>query len=309
MATFLTLPRELRDQILELAILSPFKYNYDATRKPVTMGCFDIELPSNSIPTWSNLLLTNYQLHAETQDLVRIRKPYYYVLDLAVVYTNSDEQSWPTWRYIPPRQPPIIESFDLTILPCYTGAQGGIFSEPSVRDAKVQRALIRLNDYLLTFLRLRKPGDIVRPSRGAYILSLRTKGPRRNGVIKTLRLNINMKDLKEKEIVSLEEVPGRTIKWHPIGPVTLHRYDDTSIENFFSSLIATLKGFLQTENYIHIPVIFFTQIGEIIFSVDGKERARSGTAATLMPADTDSKRLKENKERIRKNRMDFGLSP
>jgi hypothetical protein len=63
-------------------------------------------------------------------------------------------------------------------------------------------------------------------------------------VIKTLRLNINMKDLKEKELVSLEEVPGRTIKWHPIGPITLHRYDDTSIENFFSSIVATLKGFL-----------------------------------------------------------------
>jgi hypothetical protein len=69
-----------------------------------------------------------------------------------------------------------------------------------------------------------------------------------------------------------------------------------------------LRRFLQRENYIHLEVIFFSRIGEIILSVDGKEQATLGTAAALMPADTDSRDLKKYKEKIRKKRMEFGLS-
>jgi hypothetical protein len=99
MATFLTLPQELRDKILTLAIKAPLSPpqppgpNEDHPSFLDNYTSFHDRI--NAIPT----LLVNKQLHRETKAVIdRLPNKHSYDLDILVV---NEEELWPTWLSVP----------------------------------------------------------------------------------------------------------------------------------------------------------------------------------------------------------------
>lgn len=101
----LSLPRELRDIILEFVISAhvepPRHPESDDTPRKASVGsnCLRIPvLPPAEQYATHGLLLTNRQLHHETK--TRLRRPTAYFLDVMMV---NDKELWPTWTCCPAR--------------------------------------------------------------------------------------------------------------------------------------------------------------------------------------------------------------
>lgn len=113
MASFLTLPLELRLVIIQLVVYNeenaPFERPLQTDRVPVKerqhyRGWGDGRTtlctpnPSHYVPKASNLLRTNRQLKSETESLLRKSQSLVYKLDLAIM---QGYELWPTWTSIP----------------------------------------------------------------------------------------------------------------------------------------------------------------------------------------------------------------
>jgi len=114
----LSLPRELRDIILELVInahVEPTSWPaFDHATRKVSVGsnCLRIPVlpPVEQYATYG-LLLTNRQLHHETKSCLR-RLPKAYALDVMMV---SDNELWPTWTCCPARSKEPIDFISINV--------------------------------------------------------------------------------------------------------------------------------------------------------------------------------------------------
>ena len=104
MHSLLSLPREIRDQIIENVILYRKEPPYDpahdvqSRQDPVEQGGLRPPLVSSKIYNATGLLGTNAQLRDETQNRLDQLRPTY-SLDVMVV----DNELWPTWTCCPCR--------------------------------------------------------------------------------------------------------------------------------------------------------------------------------------------------------------
>jgi hypothetical protein len=99
MATFLTLPQELRDKILTLAIEAPLSLLQPPAPSEDHQSSIDNFTSFygriNTIPT----LLVNKQLHRETKAAIdRLPNKHSYELDILLV---NEVELWPTWLSVP----------------------------------------------------------------------------------------------------------------------------------------------------------------------------------------------------------------
>ncbi|KAF2797237.1 hypothetical protein K505DRAFT_322728 [Melanomma pulvis-pyrius CBS 109.77] len=106
MSTLLSLPREIRDIIIDLVLASPSATQAQEThyRRPLTLSNSAkirnrIHVPIAQYPSGLNLLSTCRQLHAEAKECARrLKLPY--TLDLLIA---NETYIFPTWISCPPR--------------------------------------------------------------------------------------------------------------------------------------------------------------------------------------------------------------
>ncbi|KAF2470500.1 uncharacterized protein BDR25DRAFT_35276 [Lindgomyces ingoldianus] len=133
MPSLLSLPRELRDQIIDHVMFSlldaPPAPPKGSSPENFQRKIFDKEptylypkdliyYPSSSAayePTSKGLLQTCHQLRAETLDRRAKLVISSAVLDVMLV---EEKSLWPTWLSIPPKMPPIIERLEIRIRIC-----------------------------------------------------------------------------------------------------------------------------------------------------------------------------------------------
>ena len=116
MQSLLSLPREIRDQIIEHVVLSckepPQDPAHDVQLRQDATGQGALRPPTVSPRTYnaSGLLETSVQLRHETQNrLQQLRLPY--SLDVMVV----DNELWPTWTCCPSRAPGPIDTINVSL--------------------------------------------------------------------------------------------------------------------------------------------------------------------------------------------------
>ncbi|KAF2796469.1 hypothetical protein K505DRAFT_373167 [Melanomma pulvis-pyrius CBS 109.77] len=290
-----TLPLELRDLILDFAIHSPLHPTLPLRRETREKSSLAIQylVPSaQSTPTWLNLLLVNHQLHAETSFLLA-RSPPSYKLDMAVV--NIGQWLWPTFRLIPPRIRPIIPLFDLNLILCHTEDEDRSFIDSTSRDYLGVWIIVQLKYFFRAFLSTRVQGD------GDW--------PAGTAVIKTLRLNIDTKFPGGLQLVTNEEVPGRTFGSNGESRADpLYRYEKGLTKVVAEWLVSRMRARLRGENNKYrADALFFFRVGDIVVSVDGKDQENMDTSDGYMPAETDDESLAVFKRTIREKRKEYGL--
>jgi|SRR5690242_6862644 len=114
MYTLLSLPRELRDQIIEYVLLSHGKPPLDPTNdlelRQSATGQGSLRPPNTRLYGASGLLAANSQLRHETYTrLSQLNVPY--SLDVMVV----DHELWPTWTCCPSRAPGQIDKVNVSL--------------------------------------------------------------------------------------------------------------------------------------------------------------------------------------------------
>ncbi|KAJ8117304.1 hypothetical protein OPT61_g1464 [Boeremia exigua] len=116
MQALLSLPREIRDHIIEYVILSckelPEDPAHDVQPRDDAPGQGALRLPIISPQTYSaaGLLATNHQLRDETHNRLQQIK-LSYVLDVMVV----DNELWPTWICCPSQAPGMIDTIRISL--------------------------------------------------------------------------------------------------------------------------------------------------------------------------------------------------
>lgn len=144
-------------------------------------------------------------------------------------------------------------------------------------------------------------------------LSTRVQGdgdwPAGMAVIKTLRLNIETKLPGGLQLVTDEDVPGRAMEGkREFRADLLYRYEEDYTKKLADWLVSRMRALLRNENNnFRADVLFFMRVGDIIFSVDGKDQENMDTAAGLMPAEADDESLAVFKKSIREKRKEYGL--
>lgn len=116
MSSLLSLPREIRDQIIEYVVLCdnkpPRNPAHETEPRLNHTGQDALRPPKISSKTYnaSGLLGTNTQIRDETQDRLRQLK-LTYTLDVMVV----DHELWPTWTCCPARTSGLIDRVEITL--------------------------------------------------------------------------------------------------------------------------------------------------------------------------------------------------
>ena len=111
----LSLPRELRDIILELVISAhaepPSRPTLDDAARKASVATNCLQLPISQQYSAYGLLLTNRQLHQETKTRLR-QLPTAYSLDVMMV---NRKELWPTWTCCPARSTEPIDSISINV--------------------------------------------------------------------------------------------------------------------------------------------------------------------------------------------------
>jgi hypothetical protein len=146
MVTLLTLPREVRDEILEFVIFA-------RTPSPKTLADLEAQLPKRKDPpTWSgyfgeehpiemlqtapSLLLLNKQIHYETKELLNLRRGITYELDVNLV---CESIMVPHWTCIPLAMD-IVPVIKVSLQSIGKFREDGSFRGQPVRDPRELRS-------------------------------------------------------------------------------------------------------------------------------------------------------------------------
>jgi hypothetical protein len=216
MTHLLTLPRELRDEIIQLVLVTPLSLPRNVERKaandPKQVAFANrihyLVSESDSRPTALGLLLASHKLYVETREaLAKINM--IFTVDLAII---NECWLWPTWRFIPTRTHPCLEQLNINLRMCCTSEERQLqtgFAQRNERHVLSPHPIVQtLCGFLARFLSLGACADIT-PKMEEGIMQ-NDREYKRNFRIKCLQLNIQTDSLKNEE-TSYEQVPGRTI--------------------------------------------------------------------------------------------------
>jgi hypothetical protein len=112
--SLLSLPQEVRDQILDLVLIAqspPPRGPCDKQeRQPTCDFRYHVSLEAYK-PNATGLLLTNHQLSAETKQNIQRKKDLAFRLDVMVV---QERELWPTWTSIPCSNLNLVDTVKVT---------------------------------------------------------------------------------------------------------------------------------------------------------------------------------------------------
>lgn len=216
MPTLLNMPRELRDLIFELTLLSPPRFD-DTVKRKVANDAEDWLL-ANRVhyltsdeqyrPTALSLLLVNHQLYEETSSLFA-RTKLGYKLHMTIVDWCW---LWPTWHYIPTRMNPILDFFDIELYFCRTED----YTEAAYRQMIFPDLYLTLFNFIHRLLHLGPIGDthdMTKPrERIAQATGSQPSSSKHPIAVKTIRLNVKTLGVTDRQPLSREVVPGRTVE-------------------------------------------------------------------------------------------------
>jgi hypothetical protein len=216
MTHLLTLPRELRDEIIQLVLVTPLSLPRNVERKvandPKQVTFVNrihyLVYESHYRPTALGLLLASHKLYVETREaLAKINM--IFTVDVAII---NECWLWPTWRFIPTRIHPCLEQLNINFRMCCTSEERQLqtgFAQRNEWQALTLHPIVQtLCGFLARFLSLGACADIT-PKMEKGIMQ-NDREYKRNFRIKCLQLNIQTDSLKNEE-ASYEQVPGRTI--------------------------------------------------------------------------------------------------
>jgi hypothetical protein len=266
MATLLRLPREIRDFILELVLLSPLYIDQAATRKVITNAeLLRAEWPRFLYPLFTNrihyltcdvfkgpsalaLHLTSRQLYQETSDYLA-RYTLHHQLHVAIIDWTW---LWPTWRYIPLMKATPFDLFEISISSC--SCFGSADEDIDSMQQSVARAFTTLIE---------------------QILLVGAKG----ACFRTLRIDLTTKpSTAPNQPLSLLDVPGRTVEgMKHLTFEPLYACNQEPVEAFASSLDHLIYSILVSHGESIEQGRFYTRkVEKIEFAIDGVMRTTWG---------------------------------
>ncbi|KAF2869221.1 hypothetical protein BDV95DRAFT_578617 [Massariosphaeria phaeospora] len=282
MPGFFDLPRELRDQILDLTLSSPITIPLNSTRKVSNDHVYWHDLRRVFYPTWHaahrpnalGLLLSNRQLYAETFHLLS-KEPPIFVLDLAIV---NESWLWLTWRFIPPNSLPLLEKVQINLIPCCTEEERVLQVDWSDQYHLGQQLHNTICSVLKRFLTVGAVGDLTDAEKRRlgreYSSAAREPQHFRNLRVKSLVFNIDTTNYGSgNDELAFNDVPARFIEGmahlnnHPLYPVSPWAAAQclTWLASRMDDLLA--KGPLKPFN---LTKVLYERVGTITFTLDGK---------------------------------------
>ncbi|KAF2677809.1 hypothetical protein K458DRAFT_156467 [Lentithecium fluviatile CBS 122367] len=260
MPSLLTLPRELRDEIIGLVVASNIPLPADRTRRrardyrvwSMDHVVFHPSSPAAYRPSSLSLLLTSKQIYAET--LSRLEQA---ETDLEVDVAFLDMAwLWPTYRVIPPRTERPLKRMDVNI---------------SLVQSEEEARTVRMRVTYDTFWGFAHRLLVVGPIRDAY-------KPKGGICVKELRLNLDMdKNRTGNYMFSEVEIPMRTVEGHA-NLTENHRWlfgSEASVAETWVKQLATftVEDIALARTWKPMAAMALRRIGRVVFCIDGKERS------------------------------------
>jgi len=312
MPTLLGLPRELRDEIILLVLLTPPSLPNNAERKASNYPYASVYANRihylvseiNYRPTALGLLLTCHQLCAETQNAIS-RSRLVFNVDLAIV---NECWLWPTWRFISTKTHPCLDRMNINLQLCCTPEDRAFqtgFSERHERSSfRVDPIIQTLCGFLQRFLSLGAASNIT--TRMETGLMKNNREFKRDLRIRRLHVNVCTTPPKDERL-SHEQVPGRVIDGlKHLTNDPLYAADGIASRDLLGWLIDQIYHLLVWTPDAPASSLLFGRVGTIVYCLDGTI-AQELNLSALLTSEFERVPTEVYMERKRKAREKLGL--